>query len=497
MSTNIEFEISPIEEADKAILSAVKEYFQKDLDAELVDPQIEVDISKYLSELREDLYCFIEYPYVDKVFRDSYYHYYSSKHYTYQRDCIRVSLFESKILPSEFLNPKKHKSLNKKYLGFFVVRPTTNALFGRSLINPKAFIEDNFKICKCKINSLVYGVKLETEGFPHSSQDSETIKCAETTIWGLMEYFACRYMEYKPALPAKIHRTLEKFSYQRQLPSDGLTMNQISYALKEFGFGTRIYSSGPYDKKINNIIDSYIESGIPVLTGLESDEAGHVLITIGKQYNKFKWKDVTESKFIARGSDVSYYDTTNIPAKYVVQDDNLQPYRLINLNNPGEHYDDDSSKGYFIDSIIVPLYQKIYLESVVAKELFLQIIKDTKVGYNFANKFVFRYFLASSRSFKNHISNLKDLDSGLKYSILSSRMPKFIWCAEIYTKTGFQSIEKEAVGLVILDATEANRIGIDALIFASYPDRSIRMNENNFVTLQYKLTKYSYFSNLK
>lgn len=54
----------------------------------------------------------------------------------------------------------------------------------------------------------VLGVKLFIEGFPHSSQDSETITCAETTIWAAMEYFGTRYSDYKPVLPSTIIKTM-------------------------------------------------------------------------------------------------------------------------------------------------------------------------------------------------------------------------------------------------------------------------------------------------
>lgn len=498
MSTHIEFEITPIEEANDAILGAIKEFFYSEVEEAFIDPQIETEICKYIEELKEDLWCFIEYPYVDKVYRDSYYNYYASKHSTYKRDCIRVSLFREEIKADDFVDPAKHEEINSNYLGFFVIRPTMNAPFGRSIINPEAFIKNDFKICSCKTTSMVYGVKVETSGFPHSSQDRETIKCAETTIWGIMEYFGNKYVEYKPTLPSKIHKALESISIERQLPSDGLTMDEISYTLKSFGFGTRIYSHKPYS--INNIIDCYIESGIPVLTGLESaiNEQGHIVITVGKKYeNEIKWEDVKTSVFRARGKDIEYIDSTDIPSRHVIQDDNLVPYRLIELSNPGEHYEDDDSKAYFIDSIIVPLYPKIYLEAVVAKELFLQIIKDDKVGYDFSHNFVFRYFLASSRSFKNHISKLDKIDKELKTSILALKMPKFIWCGEFYSKEGFSAVEKSAQGLVILDATEANSTSIDALIFAGYPDRCISMIENNFASLRHKLEYYTYFSNLR
>ena len=498
MNTSIEIEISPIDEALEAIIEKIKEYFLGDVSDEFISPFIESDISKLIDELKEELYCVIEYPYVDRVYRDSFYNYYASKHYTYQRDCIRVSLFDGEIKNSDFLNKLKHKELNEKYLGYFVLRPTINALFGRSIISPKAFEDNSYKICSCTTNSLVYGVKLEVEGFPHSSQDGETIKCAETTIWALMEYFGNKYADYKPALPAKIHKAIERFSYQRQLPSNGLTMDQISFALKEFGFGTSIYSEEPYKKEIFDIIDSYIESGIPIMVGLQSGDVGHVIIAIGKKYeDRIDWNRIAKTKITLYGKDIEYYDTSRISAKYVVQDDNLIPYRLISLENPGEHYSDPDCSTYEIDSVVIPLYPKIYLESVVAKELVFQVIKDLNVGYDFGTDFVFRFYLTSSRSFKNHVAMIDDIDDFLKNNILITKMPKFIWVGEFYSKKDFELSDKKASGIVVLDATEANQESIDALIFAGYPDRCISLNENNFVTLQQKFENYCYYSNLK
>ncbi|WP_237421207.1 hypothetical protein [Flavobacterium sp. Sd200] len=488
-----------MEEADKAILEAISTFFLNLEDDEPVSNDIENSVKEYLEAFREDLYCLIEYPYVDKVYRDSYYSYYSSKHADYQRDSIRVSLFEPTVTGNEFLDPAQHGTLNKKYLGYFTIRPTLNSLFGRSLINPKAMLESDFKACLCKGESFVFGAKLQTEGFPHSAQDEETILCAETTIWGLMEYFSSRYPDYKPVLPSQIHSALKNLIFQRQLPSMGLSMDQISFALKEFGFGTRIYNQNPYSSGIYNLIDCYIESGIPVLIGLESDTIGHVIIGIGKEYDHtFDINTVKKTTFHSHGRDKEFLEHTNFPKRYVVQDDNLAPYRVIDIDNPGEHY--PGSQGFDdmkVDSVIVPLYPKIYLEAELARKLFLELIKDEDVGFDFEDGFIFRYFLASSRSFKRHVSAIKEINTGLKFIIVSSKMPKFIWCGEIYSSESSAKEGDEPIGLIILDATEANKAGIDALLFAGYPDRCIRRDENNFVDLQGALEKYTYYSNLK
>ena len=273
--------------------------------------------------------------------------------------------------------------------------------------------------------------------------------------------------------------------------------DQISFALKEFGFGTSIYSIGAYGDELHNIIDTYVESGIPVIVGLQSGDIGHVIIAVGKKFEeKVNWDLVDKSSMLLRGNDVDYYETSNIDAKYVVQDDNHAPYRIIDLSAPGEHYEDTDCKDYKIDSVVVPLYPKIYLESVVAKELVLSIIQEENVGFEFKKDFVFRFFLTSSRSFKAHITKLNEMEPDLKNSILLSKMPKFIWIGEFYTQDSYVSQFRNADGIVILDATEANQESIDALIFAGYPDRCISMNDNNFITLHQVFQNYRYYSNL-
>jgi len=500
MPTTIEIEISPLNEAREALIESIKEYFLIDVDDKFIPDFIDADIYNYFEQLDPDTYCLIEYPYVDKVYRDSFYTYYSSKHFSYQRDCIRVSLFNSEITNDEFLKPELHENLKKKYLGYFILRPTVNALFGRSMINPAAFIENEFKICSCNSVSFVNGVKMETRGFPHSSQDEETIKCAETTVWALMEYFGNKYADYRPTLPSKIHEALERFSYQRQLPSTGLTMDQISFALKSFGFGSRIYSKDSYGDEIYGIIDCYIESGIPVIIGLQSADVGHVVIAVGKEdMQKIDWGTVLKTDIDFDGTPKKFFDSSHIDSKYVIQDDNMEPYKLISLDAPGEHYAGDKDcEDYQIDAIVVPLYPKIYLEVVVAKGLILQIVSDKIFGFSFEDNFVFRFYLASSRSFKSHISD-SNISDDLKSSILLTKMPKFIWCAEFYDTNEYDKEDeraREANGLIILDATQANNQSIDAIIFAGYPDRCISMVENNFVLLPYKFENYTYYCNL-
>src|SRR5476651_2526825 len=59
-------------------------------------------IRQHIEKLRDDLYLVAETQYIDKVYRDSYYHYYSSKLTHQDRNAVRISLFDKKVVPDDF-----------------------------------------------------------------------------------------------------------------------------------------------------------------------------------------------------------------------------------------------------------------------------------------------------------------------------------------------------------------------------------------------------------
>lgn len=491
----IEYIICPITDAVDETVGMIGEIYERR------DSEIESRLADFFDLLKEELYCLVEYPYVDRIYRDSYYSYFSSKHNEYYRDCIRISLFDKKLRDRDFRSQKLVPGLKAAFRGYVIIRPTFPNIIGRTLIDPRAFKEANFRICQCSGEVAVNGIKLRVSGFPFSSQDGESISCAETTVWGIMEYFGSKYADYQPASPSKIIEVLNQHSKKRLIPSAGLTVDQISLALKQFGFGTQIYAAeNAYESELKNIISVYVESGIPIIAALENDSLGHAVLLIGHENDDLEhFTSVArrEIEYFHLGKAKNYIDYSDLPKRFIVNDDNLTPYASISLDNPVEHYDDNSEfAGCTIESIVVPLYKKVYLDVLDAKRLILQILVDSDFGYELAPDFVFRFFLASSRSFKYHIACLPGFPTRLKDYIVGCKMPKFIWCGEFYSKGSF--LNHRAVGLILVDATEANNACMDSLIFAGYPDRCIARLEKDFITLPSRFERYTKFvSNLQ
>jgi len=417
--------------------------------------------------LKEDLNFYMEYPYVEKVYRDSFYNYYSTKHNSTIRNCARIAFFSQDIKEKDFRTKNSFCKIQKNFFGYITIRPTLPNLIGKTMLSPLAYKVNPGIYCLTKANVLINGVRLDISAFPHSSQDGETITCAETTIWSVMEYFGLRYPDYRPILPSKIIAALSNYSYERQLPSRGLTSEQISFALREFGFGTRLYAlrtengtnggNEAYPKKeFKRLLGYYIESGIPVIAAIENDSLGHALVIMGRESLNHKAIDLSlfESQTVKTNSgEMELYDYVDFIDKYIVIDDNMPPYNIVPFGNPTANYNVEQFAECKIQNFIAPLYHKIYLEAGGARELMLSYLESFEHELS-GNKIILKLFFTSCRSFKAELNERIDLGFDATELILNLAMPKFVWVGILTSPELLK--ESKANSMVVIDATETN-----------------------------------------
>lgn len=418
-------------------------------------------IEYFIEDLRDDLMVVVESEYIDKDFRDIYYSYYSSKLTDIPRNCVRLSFFE----PTENLGLQNEAvdAMKKSYLGFLVLRPIEQVI-GRNVINPiakRAHAED-MRIMKTLLPSSCLGVKTEAIGFPHSSQDGEMMTCAETTVWGIMEYFGNKYPEYSPMKGSKIHKSLAQSAFQRQLPSSGLSFQQISIALKEAGFGPKVYYDNGNIDELKEILSCYIESGIPAAVCIENDYIRHAIICVGHEKVDISNIDTAPVEYIS-GTKLHIWNR-NI-SKFIFNDDNQNPYELADYSNPAEKYVADGNAEWEdakISILIVPLNNKIYLEAKaainLAKEMAVKVL-DVRP------KSVIRTFLASSRTYKEFLLFKSGIPTDLRDYYYNLDFPKFVWVTEISDIAVCK--QGKFNGLLIFDATNP-MTDIQNILWAQY-----------------------------
>jgi len=421
-------------------------------------------LDRYLSRLKKGNSVYVEYPYVDKVYRSSFYSYFSTKHKQYNRDSIRFSVFEGAVTEEDF---RGDSDLQNKYLGFVSLRPTLLNVIGRSYISPRAFdITKQFACCQVETEASINGVKLRNWSFPHSSQDGETISCAETTLLSLMEYFGNKYGDYRTVLPSQLIDTLASFSYQRQIPTHGLSARQLSYVLKQYGFGVRIYTT-TFGDDLKRIFHYIVESGIPFIGTLMSapNEEGHAVIVAGKCNQEVV--RLNKVLGVLPRTKLEVFDSADFGHEYVFIDDNFPPYQLASFDQPTTYYNDPHWARMRFSAIVVPLYQKVYLEALEARTLMLELLDE--MSHPFVGKAILRFFLTSSRSFKSYVAKSTEIQSTARDMILQCSMPKFVWVGEFSDEVTYS--QRKTNGLIVLDATETNSVGTESLMFALYPDR--------------------------
>ena len=158
--------------------------------------------------------------YVDKLFRDTYYTYFSSKHFEIDRTCGRLVLFEGNFAYEDFLNNILFDVLQKAVIGAIVLRPTKINTVGRTLLNPDKLHVGKMYVQRARFEISLLGKLYTIWAYPFTSQDTETMSCAETSIWTMLEYYGTRYSEYRSVLPSEILDELGNLSEERVLPSD-------------------------------------------------------------------------------------------------------------------------------------------------------------------------------------------------------------------------------------------------------------------------------------
>lgn len=473
-------------------------------------------VMQHLKRFKSNIKLIIERNYVDKVYRDSYYTYYASKRTHYGKDAIKLSFFseeDGEITLDMFRHKDKVSFLENHYRGFIVLRPTPPYIVGRSAIAPNLLANNTFKTCLAYIPSTAMGLKVSVQAFPFSSQDTETISCAETMIWALMEYYGNKYPEYSPVLPSKILNILKQNIVERQLPSSGLSVESMSYLLKECGFGPKLYSREEFAADFNQLLSCYVESGIPIIVALDNAKAvqdktierliGHAVLCIGhEEINEYKIRAIAYQELSIEGNSnqLRIKDWDNIEKNFIFVDDNFPVYQSSSLERPTERYlsipeedysDVESKKNADLEwdsceisHFIVPLYKKIYLEAYVAKTFVKKLLTSKFFSFSDRKEIYIRTFLCSARSYRKYVI-LNDMIDDWKSIILNKSFPKFVWVTEVSTDnipTG------KANGLILLDATEANTLDYRPLIVAMCNGFLLQYDKSSQAITSYQAT---------
>lgn len=445
----------------------------------------------------------IEYFYIDRDFRDSYYLHYSEKHKEIDRYCKRVFVFignHTETLSKIKLSSEELLELQKCFAGTIVATPLPGRGIGRTLLNPIFFFdEEKAYIRKTEYTVHYKGYEFKVTAFPFRMQDNITTTCAEITIANTLDYYSMKYNGYQYMVPSDIHQIVKQERYERHIPSQGIPYQLISRVFYLSGFAPKLYySSQLSDVSIKHLISYYVESGIPVSIGAvdcdKKKNLGHSIVVIGHgEVNKnLSLVSFEQTPTLNR----RYINSADLYSNWIVQDDQHVPYSLY--NHIGEtgikrasiflDNNDKSPKRKEITFVVAPLYKRMYMDAIRAQNTILTILDSDDENYSPYTKckedtIIFRLFLASSRHLKAfRISKITDLTLCQLYQ--ETPLPQFIWVCELYRPDGYK--RAKAFGEIVLDATYSGPNLMESCLMINYPDRHLAHFFNGASMFQFK-----------
>lgn len=510
--TSFEFTEYNVNEFLIKLIKIYPTYFQETNRIKEIFNLFKLEKSNYLTVI-------IENNHVDRQYRDSYYSYFSQKYSSFERNCLRLVFFEGTIKYSDFRQRDISQIQKNSFLGTMVLRPLNVGNIGNTLLNPqKLKISGYVQTCTFKV--LVCGRKLIIKAFPYSSQDNETMTCAETALFNLIQYYSQKYSEYRLLMPNEILQIIEQSSSERVLPSEGVDDLCMAKVLQSAHLHPILYhAENEEDTDFDELFYAYVESGIPFILGLPE----HSVICIGHGEFDFKIEKHNIGE-ISKGEDIEgtkmyYVNTASLVDEYVFMDDNRVPYYISTIDELTVHYfkntnytldnedlfdddmshtDDDNDFCNCVeyppeiiqeikikhDSLIVPLYKRIFLDASRAKSIFdLHFLKnidfiqhiqnsydDKTWGITFENPLVWRMYLASSNSYKDFKCRYAINDKTYEYYANES-FPRFVWVLEIGTLATFSN--KKARAEILLDATSSRNSDTWAILSITYKEHSV------------------------
>lgn len=463
----------------------------------------------------------VESLYIDRDYSSDYRRFYAQTFRTYDRHCRRVHFFAEDVqrILSQPTWTERTRALQatskRSYLGFSVIRPLRNAPIGRTILRgdgPAGKDLEAVVTCRANARANLLGAELDVTGTYFMQQDARVGACAQVAIWTGARHMHQRH-KYNWLSVADITRLAAPTTSEEatSLPagSDFLTSERMIRAIHEMGFQPLCVEGR--GKEISSAILPYVESGLPVILGLQQGNSlGHAVTVIGRVFTKQK-KPTNQ---------IADY----IPA-YIVHDDQAGPYMLLPSTQRIKQFGFDTNqliRHRLHGTTEIELNMEdhaVFAVALMPMRAFstARAAEHTALGrFNAAmsdmanirarlvahnapvndrlldelieaydkDKVVVRTYLTSAAGYRNHIAQ-GTASNDLKDLLMRLHLPHFTWVTEISTIDSYNQASpgmRRMYGHSILDATSSGKDadGLLALhlpgILISRDDTSERVN---------------------
>ena len=458
---------------------------------------------RHLRVLKTQCYV-LEDPYIDRDYSSDYLHFYARTFRTHDRTCKRVHFFSADVSPL-LLRPLSTERLRetkeftrKSYCGFCVIRPLSTAPIGRTVLKARGRNGVNMEAtvtCRAVFDAHVLGVRLRVAGASFLQQDSRVGACAQVAIWAGMRHMHARH-NYRWVSVADITRFARPATAAEavSLPAASglLSSDAMVRAIAEAGYQPLCFRG----RDIDSAILPYVESGIPVILGLNLDgTVGHAVTVVGRV---FAQQDAPTSRAIDYVPAYIVHDDQGGPYMWLPMDDDAStafsfPRDTIKRHTPGGVTElSVRSHAVFAVALMSP---SVFSTADVAEHSawdrigetldnmteIRRLLEQNKLPANdrllddlesahSARRIVLRTYLTSAAGYRRHLAEGTASDN-LKDALLDLHLPHFTWITEFSTVDSYNHFSpgfRRIYGHTVLDATSTGERG-DGLLVLHLP----------------------------
>jgi hypothetical protein len=474
------------------------------LNASQENSRITQNLLRHLKELGAKS-VLIEEEYLDRDFSEAYSGFYSKLFKRHSKLCFRL-LFFSEALAAAMSNedPKVQatslEEIGKQgFLGQVILRPIHKAPIAQAVLRPppSPIGLETHLLVKSPIHVHSTGATFVVQAIPMTQQDQRVGACAQAAIWTCVRHFHFRHSGPWVSMLGVNDAAMARaqWSVSSTIPngSEFLSLNEMVSALHAVGRKPLTYLAEKQNPpqwtnlRPADVINRYVDSGIPVIVGLQFGRMGHAIVATGQVF-------------------ANQPQTMPLPAKptraeycaaFLINDDQQGPNLRMPVQ-PGSPFGETPYSLQQVYFLIIGLPDKVYFPAEKAEELAWDILRDYElewpdfvknhandvgvsvdVGNAFVddianNRVIARTYLTYGwkyqyRALRNIMSN------DVKRIARATDLPRFVWVTEFGTLTSLaEDIKSRRIfAHCVIDAT-AKSMGADSRLIFHAPGRAVQ-----------------------
>lgn len=388
--------------------------------------------------------------YVDPDFRSEYSAFWSQRFADTPAFARRLHFFRRQLSPDDLHRLPK----NSGYIGYSTLKPigrsSGNGRVGRTmLVPPRRLLRAVLTLATDHVS--LFGTPLTVTGAPFYEQDGEFLRCAHVAAWMCHYSASLKGLAGRQLTAELVDMSPSAFTTERDLPSPGLTLNQIQAIFAATGQPALFYGlskmpvvqgvenppvqpgpPGYWDTRIFSVLCRYLNAGFPVLIGTYN----HAFVIVG-------WfREGKRIRFIACDDQWGPYETITSPFT-----DRRAPWQ----------------------SIMVPLPPKVYLSAESAESAaYLQIRaygnrKGAPAPWRALSKSLsrkeisLRTFLRSNLAYKEGVLD-KQRGADTERILRLARLAHWVWVVEAHDREKRKSGKPSVLAEFVFDSTSNDRL---------------------------------------